>query len=85
MLTSPETATRIGVQPTTLEIWRTRGKGPKFIKLGNSKQSPIRYLESEVIAWLESRVCSNTSQYPINSSPATENSKNLKTRPEARP
>lgn len=82
MLTSPETATFLGLQPTTLEIWRTRGKGPKFIKLGNSKQSPIRYLESEVIAWLESRVRSNTSQYPNCSSASTVESTTQKTNSE---
>lgn len=65
LLTNTEAATFLGLKPTTLEIWRTRGKGPKFVKLGHSKQSPIRYLESEIIAWLASGVCANTSQYPI--------------------
>lgn len=65
LLTNTEAATILGLKPTTLEIWRTRGKGPKFVKLGHSKQSPIRYLESEIIAWLANGVCANTSQYPI--------------------
>lgn len=74
LLTNAEAAAMLGLQPTTMEIWRTRGKGPRFVKLGLSKQSPIRYLESEVIAWLESRACSNTSQYPIHSTDlATDN------------
>lgn len=65
LLTNSEAAAMLGLKPTTLEIWRTRGKGPKFIKLGGSKQAPIRYSETVIIAWLESGTCSNTSQYPI--------------------
>lgn len=65
LLTNTEAATMLGLKPTTLEIWRTRGKGPKFIKLGASKQAPIRYSEAVIIAWLESGTCANTSQYPI--------------------
>lgn len=65
LLTNSEAATMLGLKPTTLEIWRTRGKGPKFIKLGVSKQAPIRYSEAVIIAWIESGTCSNTSQYPV--------------------
>lgn len=65
LLSNAEAAQRIGVQPNTLEIWRTRGKGPQFIKLDpNSLRSPIRYRESDIETWLEVRTCTNTSQYP---------------------
>lgn len=65
LLSNAQAAERIGVQPNTLEIWRTRGKGPQFIKLDpNSLRSPIRYRESDIETWLEVRTCTNTSQYP---------------------
>lgn len=65
-LTNAEAAARIGVKPNTLEIWRTKGKGPKFIKLDpDSLRSPIRYREADIDEWLEARVCTNTSQYPL--------------------
>ena len=65
LLSNVEAAAMLGLKPTTLEIWRTRGKGPKFIKLGRSKQAPIRYSEAVVIAWIEGGTCSSTSQYDI--------------------
>ena len=65
LLSNVEAAAMLGLKPTTLEIWRTRGKGPKFIKLGRSKQAPIRYSEAVIIAWIEGGTCSNTSQYDV--------------------
>jgi len=63
-LTNAEAAARIGIKPNTLEIWRTKGKGPKFIKLDpDSLRSPIRYRAADIDEWLEARVCTNTSQY----------------------
>ena len=62
--TNAEAAERIGIQSNTLEIWRTKGRGPKFIKLDpKSARSPIRYREADIDAWLEERLCSNTSEY----------------------
>ena len=63
LLTSSETATRLGIKPNTLEVWRHKGKGPSFIKLGAGKQAPIRYDEEKVIAWLEQCIFSSTSDY----------------------
>lgn len=66
LLNNNEAAERIGVQPNTLEIWRSKGKGPQFIKLDpHSLRSPIRYRGSDIEAWLEARTCTNTSQYPL--------------------
>jgi predicted DNA-binding transcriptional regulator AlpA len=65
LLTNKETAERIGIVPNTLEIWRCKGMGPKYIKLNmHSLRSPIRYRESDITEWLEARICTNTSQYP---------------------
>lgn len=64
LLTNVEAAAMLGLQPTTLEIWRTRGKGPKFVKLGFSKQAPIRYNQDEILSWLETQCFNNTSAYP---------------------
>ena len=63
LLTNTETAEMINIRPNTLEIWRGKGKGPKFLKMGPKKQDPIRYVESDVEAWIAERTCSNTSQY----------------------
>ena len=67
LLTNTEAAAMLGLKPTTLEIWRTRGKGPEFLKFGSNKQAPVRYHEAIVIAWLEQRTYSSTSAYPVRS------------------
>lgn len=41
------------VHPDTLEQWRSRGVGPKWIKLGESPQSPIRYKASVINEYLQ--------------------------------
>jgi Helix-turn-helix domain len=49
-----------GVRPIptrTLERWRQTGEGPRFIRLGRQ----VRYRQSDLDAWLESRVRSSTS------------------------
>lgn len=43
LLTNEEAAALLGIKPNTLEIWRTKGKGPEFVKLGRTKSAPIRY------------------------------------------
>ena len=63
LLTNAETAELLGIRPNTREIWRGQGKGPRFLKMGPRKQDAIRYDEAEVMAWIQERTCSNTSQY----------------------
>jgi predicted DNA-binding transcriptional regulator AlpA len=62
--TTEQVASFTGFKVNTFEIWRLKGKGPKFIKLGNSKQSPVRYLRADVEAWLAGRKFASTSEYP---------------------
>ena len=63
LLTNEQTAMLLGIKPNTLEIWRCKGKGPAFIKLGNHPSSPIRYQRSRVLAWVEGCTHSSTSSY----------------------
>lgn len=55
-----ETAELLGIRPNTLDLWRTKGTGPAYRKVGRS----VRYVEAEVIAWLNAQTHTNTSQYP---------------------
>ncbi len=63
LLTNDQAASLLSLKPTTLEIWRIRSKGPPFIKLGEAKQAPVRYLRSEVMNWLAQRSFASTSAY----------------------
>jgi hypothetical protein len=52
LLTNDEAANILGIRPNTLEIWRHKGKGPKYIKLGTGKSSPIRYRRTDIQVWM---------------------------------
>lgn len=58
LLTSREAAERMGIRPNTLEIWRVKGFGPTFLKVGRA----VRYVESDVTDWLDSQARTSTSQ-----------------------
>jgi hypothetical protein len=63
LLTNDEAAALLGIKPNTLEIWRCKGKGPRFIKLGREKQSPIRYRRTDVAEWIDQQSFASTSAY----------------------
>lgn len=47
-----------GMKPNTLEGWRVRGVGPRFIKIGRL----VRYSISDLDAYLEAHSRQSTSQ-----------------------
>lgn len=63
LLDNEQTAALLGIKPNTLEIWRHKGKGPRFCKLGRAKQAPVRYQRAEVAGWLERQSFASTSAY----------------------
>lgn len=56
VMTTPEAAAYLHVQPTTLEQWRWNGKSPRFVKIGRS----VRYRIADLDAFLDERVFSST-------------------------
>ncbi|TMU78771.1 helix-turn-helix domain-containing protein [Pseudomonas fluorescens] len=55
LMTSNEVAAALALSNKTLAAWRSSGRSPlPFFKLG----SRVRYRSEDVIAWLESRLCS---------------------------
>lgn len=53
-----ETADYVRLSKTTLERFRLTGEGPPFLKLGGA----VRYRQSDLDAWLESRLTHSTSE-----------------------
>ncbi len=53
-LPTREAGAYIGVAKSTLEDWRTRGIGPRFVRLGTKS---IRYRVADLDAFLASCVC----------------------------
>lgn len=59
LLNTTETAELLYIRPNTLNGWRIKGVGPRFLKIGRL----IRYSENDVNAWLDTQTHTNTSQY----------------------
>lgn len=55
-------AAMCGVTPGTFKFWRHVKKGPKFIKLGTSKQAGVCYDVDDIEAWLAERKFSSTTE-----------------------
>ena len=58
LIKSAELAKQLGIQPQTLRKWRSRGIGPRHIRLGGaSRWARVVYEAAEVERWIESRRC----------------------------
>lgn len=44
LLNTREVADLLGISPNTLDIWRTKNRGPKFIKVGRY----VRYQQTDL-------------------------------------
>lgn len=63
-ITNKEAAKLMKLRPNTLEVRRHQGKdGPPFYKIGDAPNAPIRYLRSEVIAWVKEQAYRSTSAH----------------------
>jgi predicted DNA-binding transcriptional regulator AlpA len=60
LLNTRQVADWLGISSQWLEIGRSKGFGPPFIRL-NSKR--IRYLRAAVLRWLEERTHARTAEY----------------------
>lgn len=61
LLSSAEAAASLGISPVTLKIWRCKGKGPAFIKLGSSPRDRVVYDPADIEAWTAARKFGSTS------------------------
>lgn len=55
LLTTEEVAELLGVAPGTVENWRYKQEGPRFVKLGYKRHSPVRYRPEDVQAFIEAQ------------------------------
>ena len=49
LLTEAEAAEFLGVSPGTLSVWRSKGKGPSYSKIGSS----VRYNLASLLGYIE--------------------------------
>lgn len=60
LLSTSEVAEWLGLSTQWLEIGRTRGYGPRFVRLSPRR---TRYLRGDVLAWLRERSHASTAEY----------------------
>jgi predicted DNA-binding transcriptional regulator AlpA len=60
LLSSEEAAAVLGVKPKTLRVWRWRGSGPPFVRLGDSEHSRAAYRQADIDAWAAARTFRST-------------------------
>lgn len=59
LVATPAAAEHLGgLKPTTLEIWRVQGRGPRYIKCGRL----VRYRIEDLDAYLDAQTRTSTSQ-----------------------
>lgn len=63
VLNNDAAAREMGISGQTLKQWRFEGKGPRFIKLGTSKQSRVVYDPADIEAWKREHKFASTSAY----------------------
>ncbi len=60
LLTESQVVLLFNISARTLQSWRLRGGGPKFIKAGRA----VRYRRRDLLDWVEQSTVENTSQSP---------------------
>jgi hypothetical protein len=53
LLTGDEVAKILKVHVASLAAWRSQRRGPKFLKLGELKKSPVRYRRGDIDDYLK--------------------------------
>ncbi len=60
LMVENEAAHLLAVSQRTLQAWRLRGGGPRFVKAGRA----IRYRRRDLIDWMETNAVFSTSALP---------------------
>lgn len=61
LLDTSEVANLLTNKPNTIEGWRIKGMGPRYIKIGRL----VRYRIEDVNAWIEAQERTSTSQAEV--------------------
>ena len=62
LLSTSDAASLLGIRPGTLRVWRVKGCGPRYIRLGDSLRAQVRYRSCDVVKWISSREVGSTAQ-----------------------
>lgn len=59
LMTPQQAADHLALSPRTLEAWRIKGGGPRYVRL---TAKAVRYAPADLAAWAEARTVANTAQ-----------------------
>ncbi len=62
LMTSPDAARFLKLEPQTLRSWRVQGRGPRYIRIAGTR---VAYRRSELEQWLEDRTFQSTAEEGI--------------------
>lgn len=48
--------------PRTLQAWRLRGEGPRFVKLGRGPKAKVAYRAADIQEWIEAGLRQSTAE-----------------------
>lgn len=60
LLSTAQAAAFLNLRPQTLRVWRTRGDGPQYIRLGSSIKARAAYTEASLADFVRSREFKST-------------------------
>jgi predicted DNA-binding transcriptional regulator AlpA len=53
--TAREVAALLRIKDQTLRRWRSEGRGPRFLRLGDPRRGRVRYARHDVAEWITAR------------------------------
>ncbi len=64
-ITTKEAAETLMLRPQTLALWRMKGLGPKYHRIGHGRRARVLYAIEDVEVWLESRRFSSMTEETV--------------------
>lgn len=65
LLRTAVAATLLGLRPQTLRKWRLVGRGPRYVRLGESCFARVTYRLADIQDWLAERTFANTTEETV--------------------
>lgn len=62
LLSTAAVATLLGLRPQTLRKWRLEGRGPRYVRLGETLLSRVTYRFVDLQDWLAERTYASTTE-----------------------
>lgn len=70
LLTTAQLAAALGVRQQTVRLWRTRGTGPRYFRLGGPR-GRVLYDAVDLSAWIEAGKANSTSEESVRAADAS--------------